>query len=75
MIKNTVLVVLVVLVGCFLVSCDFFTQTDDRIPIARVGEFYLYEDDVEDLVVEGTSVEDSTLLVNGYITRWATQLL
>ncbi|WP_233530571.1 peptidyl-prolyl cis-trans isomerase [Gelidibacter salicanalis] len=72
MIKNTVLVVLV---GCFLVSCDFFTQTDDRVPIARVGEFYLYEDDVEDLVVEGTSVEDSTLLVNGYITRWATQLL
>ncbi|MBJ7880540.1 peptidyl-prolyl cis-trans isomerase [Gelidibacter salicanalis] len=63
------------MVGCFLVSCDFFTQTDDRVPIARVGEFYLYEDDVEDLVVEGTSVEDSTLLVNGYITRWATQLL
>lgn len=56
-------------------SCDFFRQTDDRIPIARVGDNYLYEEDVEDLVVEGTSVEDSTLLVNGYITRWATQLL
>nr|WP_299399721.1 peptidyl-prolyl cis-trans isomerase [uncultured Gelidibacter sp.] len=67
--------VLVVLASCFLVSCDFFRQSDDRTPIARVGEFYLYEDDVKDLVVEGTSVEDSTLLVNGYITRWATQLL
>ncbi|TDU34450.1 hypothetical protein BXY82_2772 [Gelidibacter sediminis] len=72
LIKSTVLIVLV---SCFLMSCDFFRQTDDRIPIARVGDNYLYEEDVEDLVVEGTSVEDSTLLVNGYITRWATQLL
>lgn len=72
MIKHTILVVLAC---CFLVSCDLFRQSDDRTPIARVGEFYLYEDDVKDLVVEGTSVEDSTLLVNGYITRWATQLL
>ncbi len=62
--------------SCFLlISCDFFKQTDDRIPIARVGDFYLYEEDVENLVAEGTSVEDSTLLVNGFITRWATQLL
>lgn len=72
MIKKTILVVLV---SCFLISCDFFRQGDNRVPVARVGEFYLYKDDIEDLVVEGTSVEDSTLLVNGYITRWATQLL
>lgn len=58
-----------------LVSCQFFKQTDDRTPIARVGESYLYKEDVQHLVAAGTSVEDSTLLVNGYITRWATQLL
>lgn len=58
-----------------MVSCQFFKPTDDRTPIARVGESYLYKEDVEDLVSAGTSVEDSTLLVNGYITRWATQLL
>ena len=58
-----------------MASCQFFKQSDNRTPIARVGESYLYKEDVEDLVVEGTSVEDSTLLVNGYITRWATQLL
>ncbi|RXJ45452.1 peptidyl-prolyl cis-trans isomerase [Gelidibacter gilvus] len=58
-----------------MVSCQFFKPTDNRIPIARVGESYLYQEDVEGLVAEGTSVEDSTLLVNGYITRWATQLL
>ncbi len=65
-----------ILIGCcFLVSCDFFKRADDRTPIARVGESYLYKEDVDNLVAEGTSVEDSTLLVNGYITRWATQLL
>ncbi|MBO3099887.1 peptidyl-prolyl cis-trans isomerase [Gelidibacter sp. DF109] len=67
---------ILILVNCsFLVSCNFFKQTDSRTPIARVGESYLYKEDVEDLVAGGTSVEDSTLLVNGYITRWATQLL
>ncbi|WP_236027563.1 peptidyl-prolyl cis-trans isomerase [Gelidibacter pelagius] len=72
MIKRAILI----LVNCsFLVSCNFFKQTDSRTPIARVGESYLYKEDVEDLVAGGTSVEDSTLLVNGYITRWATQLL
>ncbi|WP_317127995.1 peptidyl-prolyl cis-trans isomerase [Gelidibacter gilvus] len=67
--------VFILVTCCFLVSCQFFKPTDNRIPIARVGESYLYQEDVEGLVAEGTSVEDSTLLVNGYITRWATQLL
>lgn len=58
-----------------LVSCNFFKPAETRTPIARVGESFLYKEDVEGLVLEGTSVEDSTLLVNGYITRWATQLL
>lgn len=40
-----------------------------------MNDTYLYEDDIKDLVVKGTSPEDSTLLVNGFITRWATQLL
>ena len=63
------------LIGLSVLSCDFFKQTDDRIPIARVNESYLYEEDIEGLVAEGTSVEDSTLVVNGFINRWATQLL
>ena len=50
-------------------------KADDRIPIARVNESYLYLEDVEGLVAEGTPKEDSMLLVNGFINRWATQLL
>ncbi|GAA4290805.1 hypothetical protein GCM10023163_05270 [Aestuariibaculum suncheonense] len=56
-------------------SCHFFKEVDDRIPVARVNEAYLYYDDIKDLVSEGTSKEDSTLLVQNYINQWATQQL
>lgn len=59
----------------FFFSCDFFKKADDREPIARVNETYLYKEDIEDLVPEGTSKEDSIVIVNGYINRWARQLL
>lgn len=70
--KKTFLILTIGLV-CF--SCDFFKKTDDREPIARVNETYLYKEDVEDLVPEGTSKEDSLVIVNNYINRWARQLL
>ncbi|WP_299225929.1 peptidyl-prolyl cis-trans isomerase [uncultured Psychroserpens sp.] len=66
--------ILVFILFCFY-SCDFFKKSDDRIPIARVNESYLYQEDVKDLVVEGTSKDDSTFVVDAFITRWATQLL
>ena len=64
-------------IACFFfsVSCQFFKETDDREPIARVNDSYLYKEDIQGLIAEGTSKEDSTLIVNNYITRWATQLL
>ena len=58
-----------------MLSCVYFKQTDDRVPIARVNDSYLYEEDIEGLLMDGTSVEDSTLIVNGFINRWATQRL
>lgn len=57
-------------------SCTFFfKETDDRIKVARVNDTYLYFDDIKDLVSEGTSKEDSTLIVQNFINRWATQQL
>ena len=58
-----------------LSSCDFFKKADDRVQVARVNDAYLYYDDIKDLVSEETSVEDSTLLVQNFINRWATQQL
>lgn len=56
-------------------SCDLFKKTDDRVAVARVNNTYLYYDDIKDLVSEGTSKEDSMLLVQNFINRWATQQL
>ncbi len=61
--------------GFVVISCDYFKQQDPRTPIARVNDTYLYQDDIEDLISESTSVVDSTVLVGSYINRWATQQL
>ncbi|WP_341482116.1 peptidyl-prolyl cis-trans isomerase [Christiangramia crocea] len=58
-----------------LVSCDYFQQTDDRQVVVRVNDSYLYEEDINSLINENTSPEDSALIVSNYITRWATQQL
>ncbi|WP_432410772.1 peptidyl-prolyl cis-trans isomerase [Rasiella sp. SM2506] len=59
---------------CILVSsCDYFKEKDDRVPIARVNNSYLYQEDIAALISENASQEDSTLIVSNYINRWATQ--
>ncbi len=58
-----------------VLSCDFLKKTDEQTPIARVNETYLYYDDIKDLVSDYTSKEDSTLVVQNFINRWATQQL
>ena len=70
--KNTLHILLISLL---LTSCDFFKKSDDRTPIARVNESYLYKEDIEDIVPKGSTKEDSTLMVNAYVNRWARQLL
>lgn len=56
-------------------SCDFLKPDSNKIPIARVNDSYLYEDDIRSLISENMSEEDSILIVNNYINRWATQQL
>jgi len=56
-------------------SCDYFKQDVQSVPVARVNDTYLYEDDLKNLIFESTSKEDSILIVNNYITRWATRQL
>ena len=63
---------------CFAIlfcGCDFFKTTDDRQPVARVNDTYLYEEDIANLIPKSVSKEDSLVLVNAYINRWARQLL
>ena len=65
----------IVLCSSLLVSCDYFKQANEQDAIARVNDSYLYKTDIKKLISENTSPEDSTLIVNNYITRWATQQL
>ena len=64
-------------IGClmFLGSCDYFKQDPEKSPIARVNDSYLFEEDIKSLISENTTKEDSALIVNNYINRWATQQL
>jgi len=56
-------------------SCEFFKKTREGKVVARVNDTFLYKSDIEGLVVEGTSKEDSILRVNNFINQWATQQL
>jgi hypothetical protein len=59
----------------FSAGCNFLNQPQEKDVIARVNDSYLYKEDIAKLISDNTSPEDSTLLVNNYITRWATQKL
>lgn len=59
----------------FFGSCNYFKQGAEKNVVARVNNNYLYEEDIAKLITENTSPEDSTLIVNNYINRWATQQL
>lgn len=67
---------IVFFLACTLIfSCNYFSSDPDSRVIARVNETFLYADEIEELLPESTTKEDSIVLVNNYINRWATQLL
>lgn len=66
---------ILVLFSLVLYSCEYFQQSDDRKVVVRVNDSYLYESDIQALINENTSSEDSSIIVSNYITRWATQQL
>jgi len=59
----------------FFMSCELFQQKNGEDAVARAGNSYLYKADIDALVSEHLSKEDSTLLVNNFIDRWATRQL
>lgn len=63
------------MVASLLVSCEYFEAQPEEGAVARVNESYLYFSDIEKLVPDNTSPQDSALIVSNYINRWATQQL
>ncbi len=67
---------LFILTLCTVVlACDFLEPKNIKVPIARVNDTYLYQKDLQALISENTTKQDSVSIVSNYIQRWATQQL
>jgi len=73
---KTLKYLVVALMPVLLVSCDLLgSKAPVGVPVARVGDHYLNQEDIAKLVTADMNADDSTTLVNSYINRWATQRL
>ena len=61
---------------CFFSSCDnLLKNREEKTPIARVGDTYLYKEDISSLLTQSMSEEDSSSFMANYINQWATKQL
>ena len=68
-------ILLSVVIG-WLAGCeDLFRSEPEKNALARVGETYLYQEDVEAQLAQNLSPEDSASFVNNYINTWAARQL
>lgn len=57
-------------------SCDaIFNKKEEKEPLARVGDVYLYKEDVATLLDNTISEQDSAIFVSNYINNWASKQL
>ena len=62
--------------GLLLSSCGRFIKDDAENPaVARVGNVFLYADDINKLLPEDFTPQDSAALVTNYINNWAIKQL
>lgn len=58
-----------------LTSCEYFQKEQPLNTVATVGDAYLSQDDIADLLPEEYTAQDSTIIVSSYINNWATERL
>ena len=72
------LFLLIIIITTFT-SCSYIEQyikeRESEGIIASVGDNFLYKEDIEHIVPQGTPSADSALIVEAYIQRWATNVL
>ncbi len=57
-------------------GCDsLWKKEPEKVPLARVGDTYLYAEEVDELISGNLSPEDSASYVSNYINNWATRQL
>jgi hypothetical protein len=62
--------ILVLSLGFLLFSCNKNPEKKQAIPVARVFDSYLYEDDLNGIIPAGMASSDSLLLVKDFIDKW-----
>ena len=62
-------------ISSVFIGCDFLEPKSNKVPVARVNDTYLYQEDIQDLISQNTTKQDSISIVANYIQRWATQQL
>ena len=77
MIRNkTILSILTIML---FTSCSYIEQYikehESEGVIVSIGDHHLYKEDIKNIVPQGTNSEDSTLIVDAYIRRWASNIL
>ena len=69
------ILILAILFNVLLTSCHNDTPIGARVPVVKVYDKYLYQDDIEALVPEGTTPQDSALKVKNYVDVWVRKQL
>jgi hypothetical protein len=65
---------IVILTSCSYIEKQIEQYENDDI-VAIVEDKYLYKDDINNLVPQGTNSTDSAAIIESYIQRWATNAL
>ncbi|WP_340203357.1 peptidyl-prolyl cis-trans isomerase [Ascidiimonas sp. W6] len=68
------ILILVLSAGCY-VSCSYFEKKIEENVVARVGDNFLYEEEIQKLISEDVNEEDSINIVTNYINTWAKKQL
>lgn len=58
-----------------LTSCEYFQQQQPLDAVVSVGDAYLGKADIENLLPDNYTQEDSTIIVSSYINSWVTERL
>lgn len=59
-----------------LTACQWLSpaQKDSKV-VAKIGDYYLYEEDIQKLLPQGHTLEDSLRIITPYINNWALKKL
>jgi hypothetical protein len=72
---RTVSISVALFIGLVLTGCGLFDSEEEGTVLAKVGKHVLLQDEVQKVLPQGLSTEDSTLFVENFIRQWATRQL